>query len=125
MSMNCQSLGSNFDDIKLLLNSFEQHEKPIQVLCLQETWIENADFLDLYLFQIQDYNLITQNRYASAHGGLLYYIHKNWAYTIRTCENKSQYWEEMFITLTDHVGPKQKNLALEIFIDHLTPRSLN
>ena len=32
MSMNCQSLGSKFNDIKLLLNSFEQYEKPIQVL---------------------------------------------------------------------------------------------
>ena len=101
MSMNCQSLGSKFDDI--------------QVLCLQETWIEDADFLDLSLFQIQDYNLITQNRYASAHGGLAYYIHKNWAYTIRTCENKSQYWEEMFITLTDHVGPKQNKFSIGNF----------
>ena len=115
MSMNCQSLGSKFDDMKLLLNSFEQYEKPIQVLCLQETWIEDADFLDLSLFQIQDYNLITQNRYASAHGGLAYYIHKNWAYTIRTCENKSQYWEEMFITLTDHVETKQNKFSIGNF----------
>ena len=59
-------------------------------LSLQETSIADADFLDLSLFQIQDYNLITQNRYATAHGGLAYYIHKNWAYTIRTCENQSQ-----------------------------------
>ena len=44
MSMNCQILGLKFDDIKLLLNSFEQYEKLIQVLCLQETWIEDADF---------------------------------------------------------------------------------
>ena len=72
MIMNCKSLGSKFDDIKLLLNSFEQYEKHIQVLCLQEIWIEDADFLDLSLFQIQDYNLITHNRYASAHGGLAY-----------------------------------------------------
>ena len=36
MIMNCQSLHSKFDDIKLLLNSFELYEKPIQVLCLQE-----------------------------------------------------------------------------------------
>ena len=65
--------------------------------------IEDADYLDQSLFQIQDYNLITQNHHASAHGGLAYYIHKNWAYTIRTCENKLQYWEEMVITLTDPV----------------------
>ena len=108
-----------------MLNSFEQYEKPIQVLCLQETWIVDADFIDLSLFQIQDYNLITQNRYASAHGGLAYCIHKNWAYTIRTCENKSQYWEEMFITLTDQVETKQNKFSIANFIDHHTPRSLN
>ena len=50
MSLNCQSLGSKFDYIPLLLNSFEQYEKTIQVLCLQETWIEDADSLDLSLF---------------------------------------------------------------------------
>ena len=99
----------------MLLNSFEQYEEPIQVLCLQETWIEDANFLDLSLFQIQDYNLIAQNRYASAHGGLAYYIHKNCAYTIITCENKSQYWEEMFITLTDHVETKQNKLSIGNF----------
>ena len=93
MSMNCESLGSKFDVIKLLLNCFEPYANPIQVVRLQETWIEDADFLDLSHFQIQDYTLITQNRYASAHGVLAYYIHKNWPYTIRTCENKSQYWD--------------------------------
>ena len=111
MSMNCQSLGSKLD-IELLLNSFEQYEKPIQVLCLQETWIEDADFLDLSLFQIQDYNLITQNCYANAHGELAYYIHKNRAYTIRPCVYKSPYWEEMFITLSDHVETKQSKFSM-------------
>ena len=52
MSINCQSLVSKFNDIKLLLNRFEQYEQPIQVLCLQETWIWDADFLDLSLFQV-------------------------------------------------------------------------
>ena len=115
MNMNFQSLSSKFDDIKLLLNSFEQYEKHIQVLCLQETWIGDVDFLDLSLFQIQYYNLITQNRYASAHVGLTYYIHKKWAYTIRTCENNLQYWEEMFITLTDHVETKQNKFSIGTF----------
>ena len=53
MSINCQSLNAKFDDIKLLLNVFTQHEQPNQVLCLQETLIEDAILLDLSLFQIQ------------------------------------------------------------------------
>ena len=70
MSINYQSLNAKYDYIKFLLNVFTQYEQPIQVVCLQETWIEDASLLDLSLFQIHDYNLVTQYRYASAHGGL-------------------------------------------------------
>ena len=77
MSINCQSLNAKYDDIKLLLDVFTQHEQPIQVACLQETWIEDTSLLDLFLFQIHDYNLVAQDRYARAHGGLALYIHKN------------------------------------------------
>ena len=99
--MNCQSLSAKFDDIKLLLNVPTQHEQPIRVVCLQETWIEDAGLLDLSLFKIHDYNLVTQDRYVSAYGGLALYIHKNWSYTVKPCENNSLYWEEMFGTLPD------------------------
>ena len=122
MSINCESLNAKFDYIKLLLNVFTHHEQPIQVVCLQETWIEDASLLDLSLFQIHVYN---QDRYASAPGGLALYIHKNWSYTVKPCKNKSLYWEEMCITLADPLASNQTKFALDIFIDHLTHRVLN
>ena len=115
MSINCQSLNAKYDDIKLLLNVFTQHEQPIQVICLQETWIEDASLLDLSLFQIHDYNLVTQDRYASAHGGLALYIHKNWSYTVKPCENKSLYWEEMFVTLADPLASNPTKICIGNF----------
>ena len=75
--------------------------------------------------QIHDYNIVTQDRYASAPGGLALYIHKNWSYTVKPCKNKSLYWEEMFVTLADPLASYQPKFALDIFIDHLTHRSLN
>ena len=77
MSLNCQSLNAKFPHIKLLLDSFEEANKPVQVLCLQETWIENSDLIDMALFHIDNYYLVTKNRHASAHAGLALYIHKN------------------------------------------------
>ena len=59
--------------------------------------------------------MITQNRDASAHGGLAYYIHNNLAHTIITCENESQYWEEMFSTLTDPVETKHTKFSIGHF----------
>ena len=48
------------------------------MLCLQETWIEDSKLIDMAQFHIDNYHLLAKNRYASAHGGLSFYIHKNW-----------------------------------------------
>ena len=76
MSLNCQSLNSKFSQIKLLLDKFAESDKPIHVLCLQETWIEDSKLIDMAQFHIDNYHLLAKNRYASAHGGLAFYIHK-------------------------------------------------
>ena len=60
MSLNCQSLNAKFPDIKLLLDTFEEANKPVQVLCLQETWIENSDLIDMAQFHIENYHLVTK-----------------------------------------------------------------
>ena len=52
MSLNCQSLNSKFSEIKLLLDKFAESEKPIHVLCLQETWIEDSELIDMAQFHI-------------------------------------------------------------------------
>ena len=82
MSLNCQSLHAKFSQIKLLVHTFAENNTPIQVLCLQETWFENSELIDLGLYQIENYHLVTKNRYTSAHGGLACYIHRNWNYTV-------------------------------------------
>ena len=60
-----------------MLDVFAKSNKPIQVLCLQETWLENSDRINMGYFHIDDYHLITKNRYVSNHGGPAFYIHKN------------------------------------------------
>ena len=57
---------AKFPQIKLLLNTVGEQNKPIHVLCLQETWIENSDLIDMAQFHIDNYHLVTKNRYASA-----------------------------------------------------------
>ena len=82
MSLNCQSLHAKFSQIILLVDTFAENNTPIQVICLQETWFENSELIDLGLYQIENYHLVTKNRYASSHGGLACYIHRNWNYTV-------------------------------------------
>ena len=93
MSLNCQSLNAKFSNIKLIIDLFAESNKPIQVMRLQETWLENVDLLDMGQFHIDNYHLITKNRHASDHGGLAFYIHKNWNYKIREDITDSPFWE--------------------------------
>ena len=136
MSLNCQSLDAKFSDIKLLLDSFEEAYKPVQVLCLQETWIENSDLIDMAQFHIENYHLVTKNKYASTHGGLAFYIHKNWKFKINSDTIESPHWEEMFVELTNPANPSKTKFTvgnfyrpphatvaqLKLFINHFTQK---
>ena len=95
MSINCQSLNAKFSKIKLLIDTFAEHGKPIQVLCIQETWFENTNLIDMGQFHIDNYHLLTKNRYASDHGGLACYIHKK----IKTIQLSQLWWKH-------HTGKK-------------------
>ena len=114
MSLNCQSLNAKFSDTKLMLDVFAEFNKAIQVLCLQETWLENSDLIDMSQFHIDDYHLITKNRYASNHGGLAFYIHKNWNFKVKDDIIDSPFWEEMYIELTDPVNPLKVKFTIYI-----------
>ena len=100
MSINCQSLNAKFSKIKLLIDTFAEYGKPIQVLCIQETMFENTNLIDIGQFHIDNYHLLTKNRYASDHGGLACYIHKHWNYTIKPT------LVEMFVEISNPDNPK-------------------
>ena len=117
MSLNCQSLQAQFSQIKMLVDTFAENDTPIQVLCLQETWLENSDLIDLGIYQIQDYHFVTQNRYASAHGGLAFYIPHNWNYKIKSNEIDSLYWEELLLK-SPIMLIQNLSLILQISTDH-------
>ena len=84
-----------FDKCKVFVDTFAENGTHIQVLCLQETWFENSDNIDLGLYHIDNYYFVTKNRYAGAHGGLAYYIHSNWNYKVKSDTVDSPYWEVM------------------------------
>ena len=52
----------------MLLDKFAKSDKPIHVLCLQETWVEDSELIDMAQFHIDNYHLLAKNGYASAHG---------------------------------------------------------
>ena len=88
LNLNCQSLHARFDYIKLLIAKFVHINCPLQVLCLQGTWISSGTDLSPYI--IPGYHLISTPYYASSHGGLVIYLSKKWDYTIKSDDRVSK-----------------------------------
>ena len=66
-------------------------------------------------FYVDNYQLVTKNRYASAHGGLAFYIHKSWNFKIRQDTTDSPLWEEMFVDIIDPRSPSNVKFSMGNF----------
>ena len=55
---------------------------PISVICLQECWLSSMD--NVTMFNLDGYELFSQPNQCCAHGGLIVYVHKQFAATVLT-----------------------------------------
>ena len=60
------------------------------------------------MYQIENYHLITKDRYASEHGGLAICVRNNWNHKLKTNVFDSTCWEELYIEVTDPVDSDNK-----------------
>ena len=73
LTLNCQSLNAKFDQLKTMIQDFENKGILFSVISLQETWI-CTDPPDLSRFQLPGYQLIGNKAGCGKHGGLAIYI---------------------------------------------------
>jgi hypothetical protein len=107
LSLNCQSLNAKFYSLLILIDELKQNNIKLGAICLQETWlVEDAD---MTLFQIPDYNCITQGKYCSAHGGLAIYLHHDYLYEKIILPEKSEIWEGLIVKIINKNG---KNILI-------------
>ena len=79
-SMNCQSLNSKVDELRILFHELENSNCFFDAICLQETWLDENS--DTSLLAIEGYNLISQGKLCSAHSDLVIYLHNSHKYKI-------------------------------------------
>ena len=77
LSLNCQSINAKFDKLKMFID-YVNDQSSISVICIQESWAHNE--MDMNYFSIPNYTMVNQNRRLSTHGGLITYIHTDFAY---------------------------------------------
>ena len=98
LSLNCQCLTAKFDQINIKVQQLQSKGFEFDAICLQETWL--SDDSDTSLFQIQGYNLISQGKICSEHGGLAIYISNIFNFKIIDMNIHSQIWDGLFIEIS-------------------------
>ena len=98
LSLNCQSINAKFSQIELMVNFLKSKELFIDVICLQECWLDKT--CDTSLFELDDYNMISQSKKCCGHGGLITFVKKQYSYKKKSLYNSSDLWEGLFVDIS-------------------------
>ena len=102
LSLNCQSLFAKFDEIITFISTLREIGINFNVICLQETWI--AEHMDTSLLNIDGYQLISQPRTCSTHGGLALYLDSRFNHqTLKFTNLTFSKWEYQFVQIDSDI----------------------
>ena len=98
ISLNCQSLNAKIDNIQILIESIRESTTDVDILCLQETWLDDSS--DVSHLQIEGYCLISKSKSCSAHGGVAIYLKEMFDYTVLDIHSDSNSWDGLFLEIS-------------------------
>ena len=131
LGLNCQCLNAKFDQINIMVQQLKSKGYEFDAICLQETWL--SDDSDISLYQIQGYNLISQGKICSEHGGLAIYVSTKLNFNVINMNINSQIWEGQFIEISNmepnkliiignvYRPPNNTNDIYQTFTNEFTP----
>ena len=97
MSLNCQSLNAKHGELRIIIENCIENNGTPDIICLQETWLtENHD---LSLLQLPGYQLVSQPRSCSAHGGVAIYLLDDMRFSTLSVP-ASQLFDGLFIEIS-------------------------
>ena len=127
LSLNCQSINAKFDKLKFFLGDVNK-DHPISVICIQESW--GHEEMEMSYFSLPNYSMVYKNRRLSTHGGLILYIHDDFAFKELNNEiaisHESNLFESIFVELWRKSCSYQKYILGNVYrlplygIDDLT-----
>ena len=111
ISLNCQSLNAKFDQIKYYIESYNTESHTISAICLQETWLTAG--CDISMYHIPGYQLISEGKSCSAHGGVAIYLHESLSFISIDFDSESDCWDGQFIEIVvENNNNESKTLVL-------------
>ena len=116
LSLNSQSINAKFDQLKIFLDNINI-ECPISVICIQESWAHEG--IEMSQFSLPNYTMLFENRRLSTHGGLIMYIHDEFAYKELNKEiilsSTSNLFESQFVEIWRKTSIFQKYIIGNIY----------
>ena len=98
LSLNVQSLHAKIDQLKILIYDLAQHNLYFNIICVQETWL-SQDF-NVDLIQLEHYTFIYKAKTSSEHGGVGFYIYKDFAFTSLPLLDNSEICDGIFVDIS-------------------------
>ena len=122
LSLNIQSLNAKFSQFKLYIE--EQYKSKIDIICLQETWLDtNAD---LSIFSLQGYSMVHRGTGVSLHGGVIIYVKNELKFTVLETEITLSTCDGLFILINVNqpMGSRMNSKKLVVGNLYRPPREL-
>ena len=94
-SLNVCSLPAKLDELKIILDTFADRQEKIHAICLQESWLD--DEVDLSVYHIDGFHMISHAKTCSAHGGLVIYLSNEFSFEELSFAGVKSGWEGQFI----------------------------
>ena len=97
-SLNCQSLNARINDIKILLDMLNESACHLDILCVQETWLDDSD--DVSHLQLDGFTFVSRGKSCSPCGGVAMYLRNIFDYRILPISSRSNSWDGLFLEVT-------------------------
>ena len=115
LSGNIQSIKAKFDELEAFINRVNT-SNPISLICLQECWLDEKNIESIAMFNLKDYNMSYQTKQCCGHGGLIIYVHTQFACTpIDTISQAATGWEYMYVELSHQTPRSPKYLVCNVY----------
>ena len=104
LTLNVDGILSKIDELRLMVAIFGYQGIYIDVICIQESHLDNSFKSDTPCIQIDGYDCIPQEKYCGQKGGLITYVKSSYDNTKFVFGQRSDIWEGLYVEVKDNEG---------------------
>ena len=104
LTLNVNGILSKIDELCLMVTILKNQGIFVDVICIQESHLDDSYKSDNPCIQIEGYDCIPQSRYCGQKGGLITYVKSTYDNKIFKFGQNSDIWEGLYVEVRDNDG---------------------